>query len=158
MGQAYDERVSTDDPIRDLTHDHADLNQRVHELAALIEGRRPVREASLITMLMELREHLFLHFAREEEGLFPFVSEQIPDLTDQVQAMAVAHDAICGAVARMVHLASVEARLPTLALVFARFQSAYASHAKTEADLLRSLQGRLDADQRTQLAMLVRGL
>jgi hypothetical protein len=150
--------MATDDPIGDIAHDHADLNRRVLELKGLLGGRGANREPALVTLMRELRENLFLHFAREEEGLFPFVSEHVPDLADQVQAMAIAHDAICGAVARMVHLASADAKPPTLVPVFERFQAAYASHAKTEAELLRNLRGRLDADQRTQLALLVRGL
>lgn len=149
--------MSTVDPIGELAHDHADLNRRVLELGAIISGRRKP-EPSLITLLSELREHLFHHFAREEEGLFPFVSEQVPEVADQVHTMAIAHDAICGAVARMCHLASAEAKPSAIRAVFDRFESAYATHANAETDLLRGLDGKLDADQRTQLAFLVRDL
>jgi iron-sulfur cluster repair protein YtfE (RIC family) len=150
--------MSDADPIRELAHDHADLNRRVLELGTAIRERRKERGADLVHMLSELREHLFLHFAREEEGLFPFVSDAFSELVEQVNAMAVAHDAICGAIARMFHMASSEAKPTTLRAVFERFASAYAAHAKSEADLLKSLEGRLDADQRTKLAALVRGL
>lgn len=149
--------MSEDDPIRELAHDHADLNRRVLELGAMIHRDRRTG-SDLMDALSELREHLFLHFAREEEGLFPFVGEQLPDLAEHVHQMAVAHDAICGALARMFHMASTEARAVTLLAVFERFETAYAAHAKSETDLLRSLEGRLDADQRSQLAALVRGL
>jgi iron-sulfur cluster repair protein YtfE (RIC family) len=101
---------------------------------------------------------LFLHFAREEEGLFPLVSESVPDLADQVHAMALAHDAICGGLARMCHLAATNAELPTVLAVFTRFETAYASHAEVEAKLLHTLSGRLDPEQRARLAELVRGL
>ena len=47
--------------------------------------------------------------------------------------MALAHDAICGGLARMYHLASANADLSMIAVVFARFEAAYASHAETEA-------------------------
>jgi iron-sulfur cluster repair protein YtfE (RIC family) len=150
--------MSDADPVRELAHDHADLNRRVLEVGAMLDGMRVGRDAKLVEALAELREHLFLHFAREEEGLFPFVAEHVPELGDRVHAMAVAHDAICGALARMCHLASSEAKPLALRAVFERFESAYAAHSSFEAELLRSLEGRLDADQRTQLAALVRGL
>lgn len=150
--------MSDIDPVRELAHDHADLNRRVLELGAMIGGRRAGSEAELVESISELREHLFLHFAREEEGLFPFVADHIPDLADQVHVMAVAHDAICGALARMVHVASSDAKTAAVRALFERFEASYAEHAHAEADLLHRLEGRLDADQRAQLTELVRGL
>jgi hypothetical protein len=105
-------------------------------------------------LLEELREPLFLHFVREEEGLFPFVAE----LAHRVQAMATAHDAICGALARMCQLAAVDAPRASLAGVFERFETACAEHARTEATFLHELESRLDDAQRRRLAELVRGL
>jgi len=150
------------DPVQDLTHDHADINRRVFALGSAIRALdRDDGDGlalALVTRLRELRELLFLHFAREEEGLFPFVSEAVPDLTDQVHVMALAHDAICGGLARMYHLAATNAELSTIVAVFMRFETAYASHAEVEAGLLHTLSGRLDRAQRAQLAELVRGL
>jgi iron-sulfur cluster repair protein YtfE (RIC family) len=150
------------DPIQDLTHDHADINRRVLALGsavrALDRDDGDGLALALVTRLGELRELLFLHFAREEEGLFPFVSETVPDLAEQVHAMAVAHDAICGGLARMCHLAAANAEIATIISVFTRFEGAYASHAETEAKILRTLGGRLDREQRERLAALVRGL
>lgn len=150
--------MSDVDPVGDLAHDHADINRRVLEVGAVIAGRRVESPAWLAASLSELREHLFLHFAREEEGLFPFVAEEIPELTERVHAMAVAHDAICGGLARMIHMAATEAKPIVLHNVFERFEATYAAHAAAEAELLRTLEGRLDADQRTRLAALVNGL
>lgn len=68
--------VLMSDPVRDLAHDHADLNRRVLALAAAFGtcSRTPDASAeSLAPKLVELRETLFLHFVREEEGLFPFM-------------------------------------------------------------------------------------
>ena len=150
------------DPVQDLVHDHADINRRVFALGAAIraldrnDGNGMA--LALVAQLGELRELLFLHFAREEEGLFPFVSETVPELADQVQAMATAHDAICGGLARMYHLAAANADLTVLLAVFARFEMAYASHADSEAELLGLLTARLDGEQRARLADLVRGL
>ena len=173
------------DPVRELAHDHADLNRRVREIGAMLvppNGSPSGGRARLVVVLKELREHLFFHFAREEEGLFPFVSDRLPELADRVTAMAIAHDAICGALARMVHVATAGAaaitaaaaeevadaaaeeaaaspgELSVLRALFERFQTAYADHARFEAELLQVLDDRLDAAQRAQLAELVRDL
>jgi iron-sulfur cluster repair protein YtfE (RIC family) len=150
------------DPVQDLVHDHADINRRVFALGSAIraldrdDGNGMA--LALVTRLGELRELLFLHFAREEEGLFPLVAESLPELADEVHAMALAHDAICGGLARMYHLASANTELSTILAVFTRFETAYAAHAEVEVRLLHTLAGRLDPAQRAQLAELVRGL
>jgi iron-sulfur cluster repair protein YtfE (RIC family) len=150
------------DPVQELVHDHADINRRVLALGSAIraldrnEGRGMA--LALTAQLGELRELLFLHFAREEEGLFPFVSETVPELAEQVHAMSTAHDAICGGLARMYHLAAANADLAVMTAVFSRFETAYGSHAETEGELLRQLTARLDAAQRARLSELVAGL
>jgi hypothetical protein len=150
------------DPLADLAHDHADINRRVFAVGGAIraldcEDGNGLALA-LVSRLDELRELMFLHFAREEEGVFPFVGEAVPELADQVHAMAVAHDAICGGLARLCHLAAANAEPQTIRSVFARFETAYGSHAEAEAQLLRTLGAQLGPDDRAQLAELVRGL
>jgi len=155
-------RASMIDPVEDLVHDHADINRRVMALGqairALDRDDGDGLALALVTRLGELRELLFLHFAREEEGLFPLVTEALPELGDEVHAMALAHDAICGGLARMYHLAAANTELATILAVFTRFETAYGRHAEVEARLLHTLGGRLAPDQRAQLAELVRGL
>ncbi|HEX7842902.1 MAG TPA: hemerythrin domain-containing protein [Kofleriaceae bacterium] len=150
------------DPVQELVHDHADINRRVLALGsairALDRNDGNGMALALVSRLGELRELVFLHVAREEEGLFPFVADTVPELAGQVHAMAMAHDAICGGLARMYHLASTNADLTVILAVFSRFETAYASHAETEAELLHQLSARLDPAQRMQLAELVRGL
>lgn len=144
------------DPIDQLVHDHGDLNRRVIALGVQMQKQHDVD--SLMVPLRDLREHLFLHFAREEEGLFPFVLEHVDGLADQIHEMQIAHDTICGALARMVHLAQTNSALAILAPLFERFESAYAAHAQMEAEVLQELGTRLDAEHRTRLAELVAGL
>lgn len=150
------------DPVQDLVHDHADLNRRVLALGttirALDRDDGNGMALALVTRLGELREMMFLHFAREEEGLFPYVAEIVPELVDQVQAMAVAHDAICGALARMYHLSAANADIGVITQVFNRFETAYASHAEIEADFLNKLTTRLAPEQLDRLSELVHGL
>lgn len=154
--------TAMNDLVQDLVHDHGDINRRVFALGSAIraldrdDGNGMA--LALVARLGELRELLFLHFAREEEGLFPFVAEVVPELADRVHAMALAHDAICGGLARMYHLASANAELGLITAVFARFEAAYGDHAQGEAELLETLSARLDPDQRARLWELVRGL
>lgn len=150
------------DPIQDLTHDHADINRRVLALGSAVraldrdDGNGMAR--ALVGRVGELREQLFLHFAQEEEALFPFVAEAVPELSAQVQSLEVAHDAICGALARIYHLATANAEISSITALFTRFETAYAKHAEAEAEFLGALSARLDGEQRAHLASLVRGL
>jgi iron-sulfur cluster repair protein YtfE (RIC family) len=144
------------DPIDDLVHDHGELNRRVLDLGAHV--RRAPSTDQLVEPLADLRDHLFHHFAREEESLFPFVAENISALAAQIHTMEVAHDTICGALARMVHLAQGGASLDAIVQLFDRFETAYATHARAESELLSDLPAHLDDDHRAALAALVRGL
>lgn len=148
------------DPLKALAHDHGDLNRRVLALGARIRTLhgRAAGSDELSFELAELRDVLFFHFAREEEGLFPFVAETVPELRGQVDIMSVAHDTICGSLARMVHLAATSASIATIAALFDRFENTYAAHAHAESELLDSLEARLDAKQRVQLLDLVAGI
>ncbi|MBA2541790.1 MAG: hemerythrin domain-containing protein [Deltaproteobacteria bacterium] len=147
--------MTVEDALEELSHDHEDLNRQVLDIGARLVSDEP---AASNARLVELREQLFLHFAREEEGLFPFVVDHFPDLVDRVRQMETAHDAICGAVARMCHMLAAGTNPLALTPVFERFELAYAGHAKVEAELLFSLRKRVDADQRLALAELVRDL
>lgn len=148
------------DPVHDLAHDHASLNRQVLALGSQVRAlaARDGGSALLLDGLTALRDDLFRHFAREEEGLFPFVTETLPDQDGPVHAMETAHDTICGGLARMVHLASTNAAASSLAPLFERFENAYATHAQTESELLATLESRLDGGLRRRLAALVDGL
>lgn len=152
--------MAVTDPVHDLAHDHAYLNRQVLALASQIRSlaAHGGGTALLLDGLTALRDHLFLHFAREEEGLFPFVTDTLPDLAAPVHAMETAHDTICGGLARMVHLASTDAAASSLAPLFERFENAYATHARTESELLATLESRLDGELRRRLGALVDGL
>jgi len=145
------------DPVGDLAHDHAALNRAVVALGARL-AERDVTSGDVADELVALREELFHHFAQEEEGLFPFVAEAFPDHADRIDEMARAHDGICGALARACHLAADDADKALVIAMFARFEVAYATHAKLEGGLLEELGPKLSLAQRQRLADLVRDL
>lgn len=145
-----------------LSHDHSELNLRVLDLAtalaALGDEGALTGTAVLEKRLGRLRDLLFLHFAREEEALFPFVTERVPALESRVREMETSHDSICGALARMYELARVDGALSLVMVLQRRFESAYAEHSRVEAEVLGRLAQRLAADDRARLAALVAGI
>jgi iron-sulfur cluster repair protein YtfE (RIC family) len=152
------------DPVASLVHDHGNINRLLLELGQEMESLRrlePVDFApapEIEDALHALRDLLFLHFAQEEEGLFPFVSEALPALAGQVQAMAEAHDGICGGLSRMIHMLETKADPMTMVGVFDRFEHAYAEHARQETQLLEAVDRDATPAQLAALAELVRGL
>jgi iron-sulfur cluster repair protein YtfE (RIC family) len=148
------------DPVATLVHDHGAINRILLELGNEMESLRKGEEINpdLADELHALRDLLFLHFAQEEEGLFPFVAEALPALADQVGSMAAAHDGICGGLSRLIHMLETQADTATTLGVFDRFEHAYSEHARLETMLLAAVDQQLTAAQRAQLAELVRGL
>ena len=152
------------DPLAALDHDHVELSKLVTELGALLVRARAGEAAGVqedvVALLEGLREDLFLHFAQEEEGLFPYLVAKLPDELESVRAIEAAHDAICGALGRMNHLAArglVEPVEP-LATLFERFEAHYAAHAREERAFLKRVGARLGDAERADVAELVKGL
>jgi hypothetical protein len=143
------------DPMRVLVHDHGDIDRRVVEIDTLFSQPSGM---TLATKLGELCDVLFVHFAREEEALFPFVVEALPELQHDVRAMELAHDVICGALARACELSRAGEAGTTVERLFRRFQNAYAEHARVELAVLQAVEHRLDGRQRARLATLVAGV
>lgn len=147
---------AVDDPVLDLTHDHGEINRLVLDVSNALRTSPVERDAlPLAVRFGELQDLLFNHFAREEEALFPFIAEALPDLAPEIDALLLAHDAICGLLARLVHVAGTPAGVTGVAPIYARFEMTYAAHAKAEAAFLASLETRLDREQRAQIAVLV---
>jgi hypothetical protein len=145
------------DGLHHLSHDHGELNRRVLAISAQI--RQPAGSpGGMAYGLVDLRELLFTHFAREEEGLFPFVAERVPALASRVNEMAIAHDTICGSLSRACYLASQRADQAQLLAVYERFEQAYASHARAESELLGLLEEQLGEHDRERLQSLLDGL
>lgn len=148
-------------PTLELQHDHAALQVKVRALGVIVgrferEPTAAVR-AACAAAVTDLREDLFLHFAREEEALVPFVAANVPAFAAAVTGLVDAHDAICGALARMGEVIRA-GTAPTITAIFDRFTTAYATHATRERDLLAQLAAALTARQRTALATLLRGV
>jgi len=157
------------DPVREFEHTHEHLTKLALEAGRLLRPAPSARSDGpaeddrrrLRACLESLRDELLRHFAVEEEGLFPFIRANLPGKAEEVDRLALAHDAICGAVVRLAHAAEAnrasEGRA-ALASLYERFDAAYARHSREEADLFAALAGALNAGQRAALAELLRGL
>lgn len=151
-----------ENPIAALSHDHKHLTELLIELRALMTTADDESHGEIVDAATRLREELITHFAREEEGLFPFVQVQLPELAPRVDALASGHDRVCGALVRLSHLlgrVSAEPAARAAALdTFRRFEDAYALHARDELGLLAELDQRLDTAARRELRALLDGL
>jgi hypothetical protein len=146
------------DPIHHLVHDHGDLNRRILSLGALVEDVNAENQSVLAASLLELQDALFLHFAREEEGLFPFVAGLMPGFAEKVDEMAVSHDAICGSLTRMLHVALSGGDAAVIRSLHERFEKEYTRHSAMEVELLQTLDARLDGEERSRLGSLIDGV
>jgi iron-sulfur cluster repair protein YtfE (RIC family) len=154
------------DPVREFEHTHEHLTGLALEAGRLLRvaPNEPLGEEArrrLRACLKSLRDELLRHFAVEEEGLFPFIRANLPARAGHVERLAVAHDAICGAVVRLAHAAEATrggGARAALVTLYERFDNAYALHSREEADLFSALRAALDAGQKAQLAELLRGL
>ena len=146
------------DPVAMLEHTHDRLTKLAMEVAVFVRaGGKPER---LLPSLQKLHDGLLEHFAAEEEGLYPYVRAQLPSKAPVVDALEAGHDAICGAVVRLLHSARSAKVLDRagLAVLYDRFADAYARHSRAEAQLLAELGRVLDARHRAELGSLLRGL
>lgn len=156
----------SDDALARLHHDH-------HHITKLVDGLRESTQAVLAgdEAPLELRadfdeflrvanDELFEHFDREENALFPYLVEHLPDLEETVLGLEAGHDRMCGLLTRMERLVSLEdeaylQEYDSLIALFARFDATHVKHSRIESDLLRSLGDRLDEDQRRTVARLL---
>lgn len=152
------------DPIREFEHVHGHLTMLAKEIGehlrdkqgqprALSESRR----TQALALLEKLRDELLQHFADEEEGLFPFIRKTVSVNEGVVDELERSHDAICGAIVRLAHLArhGVDSQLATL---YDRFEQTYAAHSRQESDLFEALGRQLGDRDRAELAALLQGI
>ncbi|MCA9689689.1 MAG: hemerythrin domain-containing protein [Nannocystaceae bacterium] len=157
------------DLLDQLEHDHAPLTASLEELAEHVravqqEGRTPADvHGGFSETVEEFRDDLLEHFGREEECLFPFLVEALPELADEIAALEAGHDQICGGVVRLAHLADRDPRAFTGVWVqvlhtFERFDAAYREHARVERALLQRAVRSLNSEQRAALRRAEQGL
>jgi hypothetical protein len=141
------------DPLLALEHDHVHMSRLLAESREMVRASHP----ELGPTLAALRDDLFHHFAREEEALFPYLVETLPDLKDSIAVLESAHDRVCGAVSRLCALVE-KGPSPLVAQLFDRLDAEYVDHARKETEFLRGLAGRLSREQRAHVRGLIQDI
>ena len=160
--------MSGEDPIEQLTHDHGHLSSLVQMAAVVLVRMEHAEEMSdaaideLVHAVESLRDALLVHFAREEEGLFPFVDARVPALRAQVAELLADHDAVLARTSELIRAAGLaEGTGVGFALclsTYDRFVEVYAAHAQAEQALLRAVDAALDAEARKALRALLEAI
>lgn len=151
------------DPIEALAHDHRELNGllvAVHEALSRIDRKQSKLEDEVHEIrdgVEVFREALLEHFAREQEGVLPFVLSRFSDVESRIDRLIAEHDRIAECLNKLVvEVAQVDAESDTsrFRAELTRFDELYANHAKTElaffADIMKRLEGDRDAADRLQ--------
>ena len=159
--------MSTDhatDPIEQFTHDHGHLGSLVQSVATTL-SRRELSEAvidELVHAAELLRDSLLSHFAREEEGLFPFIEANVPALSARVSQLLADHDAVIARATDLIRTMSKaeQAQVGHASCVAAydRFVEVYAGHHQAEQSLLAACDAALDQAHRRELRGLLEAI
>lgn len=141
-----------DTPLQELAHDHRELSGllvAVHEALTRIEKGTSKLEDELHEMgdgLEAFREELLEHFAREQEGAFPYVASRLPNERARVDELVAQHDRIAEALNAVVADLGTAPDLAKWSQALAQFDSLYAEHSKTEVAFFKDVTAALDAD------------
>lgn len=158
--------VKNDKPLLKLEHDHLHLSRVVADvrcnLQATVRGERSAEALhELLLIFLEISyEDLFEHFNREEEALFPWIVEQVPEMSATIDRLENAHDRMCGVILRMQQLisqgpAAITEHLDKFLALFGRFDAYFIQHAEDERALLDKLREILSDAQRATIAELL---
>jgi len=140
-------------PLQELAHDHRELSGllvAVHEALARIENGASKLEDELHEMtdgLEAFREELLEHFAREQEGAFPWVANRLPQERTRVDELVAQHDRIAESInAAVTDLRKNEPDFAKWSQALAHFDELYAEHSKTEVAFFKDVTAALEND------------
>lgn len=153
--------------IEQLEHDHHIVERIVDDLREAIQnalrGELEVLELrdTFSEFVSVADEELFEHFDREEQVVFPFLIENVPDAQDSIRRLENAHDRMCGAMIRMQRIieepddALFTENFDSLVALFTRFDANFGRHSREELALFHKLGEQLGPEElETLKAML----
>lgn len=150
------------DLLSRLRHDHAPLGEGVVKLRSILESIAS-KEALVESVATEfasiidrVRDEMLEHFAEEEETIFPFLREALPQFRADLGRLESGHDQIAGALSRMLDLAKRDAEqldelIETMEHVFERLESSYYEHARMETSVLDAIAEAISPELRKAL-------
>ena len=144
-------------PLQELAHDHRELSGllvAVHEALTRIErgtSRLDDELHELTDGIEAFREALLEHFAKEQEGVLPWLASRSTESSARVDELIAQHDRIAEALTSVVKdLAGFEICSgplgPTWSAALARFESLYAEHTQTETAFFSEVAASLKDD------------
>ena len=156
------------DPLSELSHDHGHLGALVLGVQATllrIERAELTFEEGVDELddaVEALHGALLDHFAREEEGFFPFIESHVVALRPRVEALRVDHDAVCRRLDDLSRAVRQGVRdgvgFAACLSTFEHFQELYAKHARAELAMLVDVGASLDGDARDELRGILAAL
>lgn len=157
------------DLIGQLEHDHHHLDRMVEAVNEAVQsslrGKRTPQDiqSEVLEFLTVAEDEVYEHFDREEQGLFPFVVQIMPDAKPTVRELELAHDRMCGVLSRMHRIAirdpdEFAEDFDAFVAIFARFEANYSKHSEDEWTLLNQLAQEVDEDAREELSDILRKL
>lgn len=154
------------DPLEELAHDHRELSGlliAVRDALSRVERGQSKLDDELHEIrdgIEVFREALLEHFAREQEGLLPFVVGRIPVTRERADQLIVEHDRIAEMLTTLLRdLGKIDSsgELSPFRASLARFEELYASHSRAELGFLEEVAAALadDPAAREQLRALL---
>jgi len=143
------------EPLKELAHDHRELSGlliAVRDALSRVERGQSKLEDELHEIrdgVEVFREALLEHFAREQEGLIPFVVARLPAVRERTDQLIEEHDHIAEVLETLVReLGRIDtnSELSPFRASLARFEDLYASHSKAELDFLAEVEAALAND------------
>lgn len=138
-------------PLQELAHDHRELSGllvAVHEALTRIErgtSRLDDELHELTDGIEAFREALLEHFAKEQEGVLPWLAGRSAASSLRVDDLIAQHDRIAETLTAVVKdLDGFE--LGTWSAALARFESLYAEHTQTETAFFAEVTAALKDD------------
>lgn len=138
-------------PLQELTHDHRELSGllvAVHEALTRVEHGTSRLEDELHELtdgIESFREALLDHFAKEQEGVLPWVASRSTTASARVDELVAQHDRIAESLTAVLKdLAGLE--LAPWSAALARFEALYAEHTQTEAAFFAEITSSLADD------------
>ena len=143
------------EPLEELAHDHRELSGlliAVRDALSRVERGQSKLDDELHEIrdgIEGFREALLEHFAREQEGLLPFVVARLPDVRERTDQLIHEHDRIAEvleALVRELGRLDTSNELSPFRAALAHFEDLYASHSRAELGFLEEVATALASD------------
>ena len=143
------------DPLKELAHDHRELSGlllAVRDALSRVERGQSKLEDELHEIrdgIEAFREALLEHFAREQEGLLPFVVARLPAVRAHTDQLVAEHDHIADVLTTLLKdLGTIDSSgdIAPFRRSLAHFEDLYASHSRAELGFLEEVATALASD------------